>query len=230
MVHGCDHGATTGTMERMFIAGTERWKITLDEPEALRIALYVRDVAGLEPLTVPQIPPLEPSVDVWPVWSRRPIDVQTSGGVKLLGGRGVNLDVASGQWARWWAHALREGPSAFDDFRPPNFPALSGVPDLRALLQRHFYNANLWSDGLRDDPRIKIAHTAPGNGLNALVRELPTLLGRRPHAFSMRVTVIGVQTKRAWVLAPNHLLLTRHLIADLDNALDWLRPRILALC
>ena len=41
--------------------------------------------------------------------------------------------------------------------------------------------------------------------------------------------MIGVQTKHAWILAPDHLLLTRHLIADLDNALDWLRPRIIAL-
>lgn len=218
-------------MEVMFIAGTERWKIVLDEPEALRIALYVRDVAGLEPVTVPAIPPLDPSVDVWPVWSRRPIEVQSPGGVKLRGGRRIDLDTAAGQWARWWAHALREGPSvALDDLRPPNFPAFSAVPDLRALMQLHYYNASLWSDGLKDDPRIKTAHTAPGSGLTALVRELPTLLGRRPRAFTMRVTVIGVQTKRAWILAPDHLLLTRHLIADLDNALDWLRPRILAVC
>lgn len=41
--------------------------------------------------------------------------------------------------------------------------------------------------------------------------------------------MIGVQTKHAWVLRPDHLLLTRQLVFDLDNALDWLRPRILAL-
>ena len=59
--------------------------------------------------------------------------------------------------------------------------------------------------------------------------DLPSLLGRKPFPFNVRITVIGVQTKRAWVLAPDHLMLTRHLIADLDNAVDWLRPRILAL-
>lgn len=213
----------------MFIAGTERWKITIAEPEALRIALYVRDIAGLEPVTMPDIPPLDPPAERWPVWSRRPIEVPTSGGVRLLGGRDVDLEIASGQWARWWRHALEIGPSALDDFRPPGFFALSGVPDLRALLQRHFYNASLWSDGLSDDPLIRGAHTAPGLGLNTLVRDLPTLLGRKPQPFALRITVIGVQTKRAWELAPDHLMLTRHLIGDLDNALDWLRPRILAL-
>ena len=97
------------------------------------------------------------------------------------------------------------------------------------LMQRHFHNASLWSDGLRDDPRYKRAHSAPGQGLNALVRDLPTILRRTPQPFTVRITVIGVQTKHAWILAPDHLLLTRHLIADLDNALDWLRPRIIAL-
>jgi len=216
-------------MDGMFIAGTERWKITLAEPEALRIALYVRDVAGLEPVTEPLIPPLDPPADVWPVWSRRPIEVPTSGGVRLLGGRDVDLETASGQWARWWRHALDVGAGAIDDLRPPGFFALSGVPDLRALMQRHFYNASLWSDGLNDDPRVRSAHSAPGLGLNALVRDLPATLGRKPHPFALRITVIGVQTKHAWVLAPDHLMLTRHLISDLDNALDWIRPRVLAL-
>jgi len=213
----------------MFIAGTERWKVTFAEPEALRIGLYIRDVAGLEPLTEPAIPPLDPPCDVWPVWSRRPIDVPTSGAVRLLGGRDVNLVVASGQWARWWTHALDVGTGAIDDFRPPAFLPLSGVPDLRALVQRHFHNANLWSDGVNDDPRTKHALSAPGAGLNAMMRDLPKTLGRRPAQFSMRITVIGVQSKHAWLLAPDHVLMTRHLVADIDNVLDWLRPRILAL-
>lgn len=216
-------------MECMFIAGTEWAKITIAEPEALRIALYVRDVAGLVPDTDQAIPPLDPSADMWPVWFRRPVEVPTSGGVKLLGGRDVDLRIASEQWARWWRHALEIGTGAIDDLRPPAFTALSGVPDLRALMQRHFHNASIWSDGLSDDPRVKSALAAPGLGLNALVSNLPTILGRKPLPFAVRITVIGVQTKHAWVLAPNHLMLTRHLIADMDNALDWLRPRILAL-
>ena len=68
----------------MFIAGTEQAKIVIAEPEALRIALYVRDVAGLQPVTDPAIPPLDPPADVWPAWSRRPIEVPEGGGVRLL--------------------------------------------------------------------------------------------------------------------------------------------------
>jgi hypothetical protein len=210
----------------MFIAGTQRWKVTIAEPEALRIALYVRDVAGLEPSTAPEIPPLDPPADVWPVWSRRPVEVPASRGVKLLGGRDIDVEIASAQWSRWWRHALEVGPSAIDDLKPPAFLPLAGVPDLRALMQRHFYNANLWSDGLNDDPRVKAAQSAPAMGLNALIRELPDTLGRKPRPFDLRITVIGVQTKRAWVLAPNHILMTRHLIGDRDNAVDWLRLRI----
>lgn len=213
----------------MFIAGTEWAKITIAEPEALRIALYVRDVAGLEPEIFPSIPLLDPPADLWPVWFRRPVDVPTSGGVRLLGGRDIDLRIASAQWSRWWHHALEAGTSAIDDLRPPAFTALAPVPDLRALMQRHFHNASIWSDGLNDDPRVKSALAAPGLGLNNLVSNLPTILGRRPLPFAVRITVIGVQTKHAWVLSPNHLMLTRHLVADRENALDWLRPRIVAL-
>lgn len=216
-------------MERMFIAGTERWKITIAEPDTLRIALYVRDVAGLHPVTDPQIPPLDPPTDIWPVWSRRPIEVQQSGGVKLLGGRDIDVDLASQQWGRWWTHALEVGPGALDDLKPPAFLALAGVPDLRALMQRHFTNASMWSDGMNDDPRIRQAHSAPGLHLNALLRDLPTTLGRLPMPFSVRITVIGVQTKRAWVLTRDHWLMTRHLIADIDNAVDWIRLRVAAI-
>jgi len=213
----------------MFISGTEQAKIVIAEPEALRIALYVRDVAGLHPVTDPAIPPLDPPADVWPAWSRRPIEVPEGGGVRLLRGRAPDLTIAGTQWARWWKHALEIGSSAIDDLKPPDFPALAPVPDLRVLMQRHFHNASLWSDGLSTDPRYKRAHSAPGRGLNALVRELPMILRRTPLPFTVRITVIGVQTKHAWILTPDHLLLTRHLIADLDNALDWLRPRIIAL-
>ena len=139
------------------------------------------------------------------------------------------MEIAAGQWARWWRRALDLGPSALDDLRPPAFAALVGVPDLRALMQRHFYNANLWSDAINDDPRSKRILSTTGMALNTLVRDLPTILGHRPRPFVLRITVIGVQTKHAWVLSPNHLLLSRRLFADLDNAIDWLRPRILAL-
>jgi hypothetical protein len=212
----------------MFIAGTERWKVVLAEPEALRIALYVRDVAGLDPVTDPPIPPLDPPTQWWPVWSRRPVELPETRGVRLLGRRELDLVAASGQWARWWQHLLDAG-GAIDDLRPPNFPALAHVPDLRTLLQRHYDNASIWSEGLNGDPRIRGAHTAPGQGINALIKDLPTLIGGRPRDFALRVTVIGVQTKHAWILRPDHLLMTRRLIFDLDNALDWLRPRILAL-
>ncbi|ACV77347.1 hypothetical protein [Nakamurella multipartita] len=212
----------------MFIAGTERWKVVLVEPEALRIALYVRDAAGLTPHTDPEIPPLDPSWQWQPVWSRRPVEPAEPRGLRLLTRREVDPAVAAHQWARWWEHLLDAGSAAIDDLRPPHFPALLHVPDLRALVERHYHQACIWSDSLGGDPRIRHAHAAPGPGLNALIAELPTLLGRPPHDFSIRVSVIGVQSKQAWVLRPDHFLLTRRLTFDLENSLDWLRRRILA--
>lgn len=213
----------------MFIAGTERWKVVLVEPEVLRIALYVRDAAGLDPVTDPPIPPTDPSTGWWPSWSRRPVEIPQPRGVRLLGRREVDLTAASAQWSRWWRHLVDQGTAGIDDLRPPNFPALAHVPDLRAVLQQHYHHACLWSEGIDGDPRIRNAHSAPGTGLNAFIRDLPRRLGREPRKFALRVSVIGVQGKHAWVVHPDHFLLTRPLMYDLDNALDWLQPRILAL-
>lgn len=210
----------------MLIAGTERWKVTITEPEVLRIALYIRDAAGLRPVTDPAIPPLDPPADLWPVWARRPVEVSAAAPRRALGRREIDPEAAAEQWARWWRHCLDLGTSAIDELRPPQFPDFGQVPDLRALLQQHYHNASIWSDNLKDDPRFNRAHTAPGRGLNALIKQLPAQLGRHPRPFSLRISVIDVRTKHAWDIAPDHVLMTRPLVGDLDNVLDWLRLRI----
>ena len=73
---------------------------------------------------------------------------------------------------------------------------------------------------------MKRAHSAPKDGLEELAREAGRLWGSKP--FRLRLTVIPVETEHAWQLAPDHILMTRHLIGDRNNVLDWLRSRILA--
>ena len=203
----------------MLIAGRERWKILLDEPVVLQIALYLRDVAGLCPDVQPAIPELNPPASVWPAWVRRPVSPTRPPPV-------VDRDVAAAQWARWWNHLLEAGQSAIAELRPPQFPAFHAVPELRELLRHHWYDAEAWTDGLHDDPRRRRDLTGPWRALTALVQELQDEQGGAAAAFEMRVTVLPVVGKRGWILRPDHLLVTSALIADQDNALDWLRMRI----
>ena len=46
----------------MQLASTTSWRIAVDEPQSLLIALFVRDAAGLRPQIESDIPALEPSV------------------------------------------------------------------------------------------------------------------------------------------------------------------------
>lgn len=208
----------------MYIVGPESCQISVDEPSVLVIALYIREIAGLTVLTAPDIPVLDPSCNIWPVWARRP-----SNGVVALPdpfAGPLDREQTAREWSRWWRHAVAAGSAAGDDLQSPRFSAFSGTPSLRVLLQMYHERASLWADAIASDPRTKRAHSAPREGLEELARQAQQMWQSRP--FRLRLTVIPVETEHAWQLAPDHILMTRHLIADRDNVLDWLRSRILA--
>jgi len=208
----------------MYIAGRDTWRITIDEPTVLRLALYVRDVEHLRVATDPPIPPLDPGPRTWPVWSHRP----RSPAPPIQAGT-IDRAAAGQQWALWWNHLLPRGDSALVELRGPAFHVLSGLPALQALVRHHFDTALAWAEGIGDDPRIKRDHLAAGTRLTALVDELERDRNRPVRPFELMLTVLGVQSKHAWVLSEHQLLLTHHLIADDENAIDWLRRRIGAL-
>ncbi|SDO95634.1 hypothetical protein SAMN04515671_2470 [Nakamurella panacisegetis] len=209
----------------MYIAGTESCQISVDEPSALVVALYIRELIGISGLTAPEIPVLDPSSDIWPAWAPRPSAGLAPPPDPFAGL--IDREQTAREWARWWRHALAVGAAAIDDLHPPKFPAFHATPSLRLLLQVHYERAALWADVISSDPRVKRAHSAPRDGLETLAREAARSWGARP--FRLRITVIPVQTEHAWQLGPDHILMTRHLIADRENVLDWLRSRILAM-
>ena len=101
----------------MYIAGRDTWRIEIDEPSVLRVALYIRDAESLPLIGNPEIPPLEPSPDVWPVWARR-----APGPLEVVSGRyGIDRTAAANQWARWWRHLLDSGDTSLKELRPPKF-------------------------------------------------------------------------------------------------------------
>lgn len=208
----------------MYIAGSESCQISVDEPSTLVIALYIREAAGLTGITAPEIPVLDPPSNIWPAWAPRPSNGLIAVSDPFTGS--LDREQTAHEWSRWWRHALAVGPAAADDLRPPRFAAFAGTPSLRILLQLYHERANLWAESISSDPRVKRAHSAPKDGLEELAREAGLMWGAKQ--FRLRITVIPVETEHAWQLAPDHIMMTRHLIADRNNVLDWLRSRILA--
>ena len=208
----------------MYIAGRGAWRITIDEPTVLRMALYLRDIEGLAVQADPEIPPLDPGPHTWPVWAHRPLRPAPP-----LPGDAVDRTAAAAQWALWWEHLLPLGDAALGELHGPSFPALAGLPAIRALLRHHYETAVAWAEATGDDPRVKRDHLAMGTRLTDLVETLERAARRPARRFDLRITVVGVRTKHAWVLSTGHLLFTHHLLADDENSLDWLRHRIGAL-
>lgn len=205
----------------MYIAGRDTWRITIDEPTVLRLALYLRDVERLPVRTDPELPPLDPGPLTWPVWAHRPLRPAPP-----MAPDAVDRAAAAQQWTLWWNHLLPLGDAALGELRGPSFPALVGLPALRTVVRHHYETAIAWAEGIGDDPRVKRDHLAAGTRLTDLVGELERRLRRPARPFELQITVLGVQTKHAWVLSPHHVLFTHHLIADDENTLDWLRRRI----
>jgi hypothetical protein len=215
----------------VYIAGTEQCQIQVEEPLPLVIALYLREVADLDPAEAADIPLLDPSVHTWPVWARRPpqgwrppLTVRYAAALTT-----IDRDKAALQWDRWWRRLLRSDPTPAEEFHPPAFRTFRNSPALRLLLQKHYDDAARWAEAVTDDPRVKRDQAAPRAGLAHLVSELAK---RRPAGappFRMRLTVVPVAGKHAWVVGPQQVLVTRHLIADAENMLDWLRPRARAM-
>lgn len=206
---------------------TESTKISVEQPVALVLGLYIRDAAGLRPATFPAIPPLDPPFDRWPVWARRPAEVNPYADARRIEPP-VDPGRAAEQWARWWNHAVDAGITALEDFKPPHFEAFRSVPDLRTLVRQHFHVAMRWSDAFDDDPRAQRDLSKHRRGLDRLVREFDAQHGSRTPPFAMRITVVPVESKHGWVIGPDHLLVTRRLMNDIDNMLDWVRLRLRA--
>lgn len=202
----------------MYISGTKWCQVSVEEPAPVVAGLYVRERAGLLDLAAPELPALDPSSTVWLPWARRaPVGWQPPG-----------LDVPADdrtaqQWERWWWRLVRAEPERQHGLDLPLMRSAVELPAVRAALQVHGESAVRWTEAVQDDPRAHLALDSPRRGLTTMVDSL-LVDGARP--FRLRLTVVPLAVEHAWVLDGAHILLTRRLVSDPENLLDWLRPRI----
>lgn len=184
----------------MRTSGRPSWQISLDDPQVLAVALYVRDVAGISQTASPaDLPRVTPAVSP-------------------AGTAPASAEVTQ-QWNDWWARALTEGPAALREAEPPSFSAFAASPALQELLQVHFRAAVSWSSGLHLGSAGR-----GGLPLGELVAEAERRAGRTARPFALRLDVVPVEAGHPWVLGPGHLLLPASLLDDVDLLMDRLRP------
>ena len=175
-------------------AGQMGWQISMGDSQSLQMALYVRDAAGLDPLVDLRVPPLVPAVPR--------LDTSTFD----------HLDLAAGDWARWWTELLDE-PSAFW-IGPPDHGLADDSP-LRPLVAACWEAAIRWP-GL--DHRAGLPAMAVDRRLamlpNDVVHEVERELGRPARPFSLAVYVLPVAGREFWPLAADRVLASEGALRD----------------
>lgn len=203
------------------------WQIGIDEPPALVIGLFVRDVAGLKSRHT-WLPHCAPAI--------APAD-------------GEGSAEAAHQWDLWWDRSLSNNWNVPDQSQeqlaamwwfPPDFESLQSAPALQEIVARHFDNARQWGrDRKQEHIELMIGTPDPrpfhrgqkGRGLieTRLVADLERNLGRRARPFQLRITEIPVAGRELWRLDPHHVLVTAELLRDSDEYRRRITPVLQAL-
>ncbi len=184
-------------------------------PQALLLALHLRDAAGLRPpvsADVPDLPPLDPPA--------RPLG---AGGTPPAG-----AEAAAQQWARWWAGAFPGGPDALTSLLPPSFPGLRGMPELRGVAELGIDEAVAWAGRVRRLEERVLTRTPTALFETTLLARVERELGGHLRPFRLDVVVLPVAGAGAWE-TPAGPVVSLGLRADRDAYLAWLREQLLRL-
>ena len=179
----------------MHRAGHPSWRMAVDEPHYLLIALFVRDVARLRPDADPVIPALTPAVAI----------NQTVAATAR--------PAASVQWAGWWTRLL-DADHRTPVATPPDFPELAGSPDLREVLGSCFPDAISWSSSRKREFVSFVTGSSRPRVETEVVRDIERSRGRTARPFDLRITELPVTGTDAWRVGPQHLIVTRALFTD----------------
>jgi hypothetical protein len=203
--------------------------MSVDEPQSLLIALYVRDACGLRPEVAPAIPSLEPVVPVSGIASPEAVP-------------------ASAQWVDWWQQLLEGGgfwpehrspsdfPKLFKDpeiqrlfywpalNQPPEYAGLAEASELQVLVRQYHEAARAWSEARKHEFAELTAARQPVE--SEVVNIVERKLGRNAHAFEFDIRVLPVAGLRAWRQSSRRALITRALFSDRVAYREWLQPII----
>ena len=170
--------------------------ISVSEPQAAVVALFVRDVAGLH---VGGIPPLSPPVAAPPHRGH------------------IDLDAARTEWSRWW-----EGLMAWEEERTPGPRGSEGImpdplqyPRLAALVE----DLGIASEALaysqdRKREAAEIRRQGPSQVLMKILTDARPSPFHRSRNLSLLVTQLPVAGEFVWRRSERHVVLSHATCAD----------------
>lgn len=189
------------------------WRVSAQSHAPMLLALYFRDLAGIEHHGPPAIAALAPRV--------KPSAVGEASGPPAAELRQ--------EWQDWWRRILLHDPHDDDLFSPPGFPGFADSPTLQRLLQAHYGTALSWSRvRMAEYNDISSEHHASGRRalLEAMITDRALELERRPKPMQLKLVELPLTEQRAWFVDPETVILSQELCRDEELYRSFLEPVI----
>lgn len=197
----------------MHESGGPGWRITMDTSGPMLIALYLRDVAGLDGAGKPALSHADPKV--------RHADH------KHLTSDVGGLPALKTEWEAWWESLLKSYPNPSSELAPPSFKAFGNSPALQRVLQAHFGSALGWAtDRIDEYANLEAAREANGvtQVLNEMVEDRLLEVGRGSRDFELTIIELPLNEPRAWYLEPSTMIMSHQLLSEPDVFRSYVQP------
>ncbi|NYI42067.1 hypothetical protein [Demequina lutea] len=217
----------------MGLSGTSSWRLELNDTQLLYVALYIRDVAGIQVPVDPSVPPSlrnvahgvapDPHVDAaalssqWLDWWRSLVAFEVENFAAVRAAQMSHVPAQDRMRELADAHA-----AVFD---PPEFASLAGSPDMREVAALRFREALEWFSGRSGTPRHSRLET-PATSHAVIVRAAEGVAAERGvdlDRLDAAIEVLDVSGPWVHVAAPGYVLCSAELARDDDAAEDVVR-------
>ncbi|GAT85903.1 hypothetical protein CVCC1112_563 [Paenarthrobacter nicotinovorans] len=197
----------------MHVSDGQGWRITMDTSGPMLIALYLRDVAGLDGAGKPSLSHADPKVR-HADHSHLTSDV---GGINAL----------KTEWEAWWESLVKSYPKPVSELEPPSFKAFGNSPALQRVLQAHFGSALGWAtDRIDEYARLEAERAASGLNqvLSEMVEDRLLEVGRSSRDFDLTIIELPLNEPRAWYLEPDTMIMSHRLMSQPEAFRSYVQP------
>lgn len=196
----------------MHHTGGPGWRITMDTCHPMLVALYLRDVAGLEGAGNPALSHVAPTVRA----ADHSMLTSDVGGKPAL----------RRQWEFWWEQLVQGFPQA-PVLTAPDFPELGTMPALQRVARAHYGSALGWAGERAQQYAMMAAQRETMGGhriLAEMVQNREMELGRNARDFTLSILEVPLAQPRAWFIEPDKIIMSSKLLDDQDVFCSYVRP------
>ena len=195
----------------MVLESGSGWKVSADIDKEMLLALYIRDLAAIEPLGASCLAPLSPRVK--PAAARE-LDGNAAGELRQ-------------EWQSWWERILANGRPTIDIHVEPDFADFTDSPSLQHLLRAHYGNAYTWTQNRLGEYQAYCQdNTKERLELLAHIFDELELEGRNVEDLHLKLVELPLAERRAWFVEPDMVILSQELMRDATLFRSYLQPII----